>query len=682
MAQTTQKSVEFWKAFGDNTKYESTTCDSSPLNSLAADVLAYYNIPRAGATSSIGGTLDNLDIKQMDALQIISLSLFEETAIDGRGYLYEAMVNSEGDVEFVAIGAKSANITDLYYEVQNQVYEEPCAGVMVTGGRPATTRKDLIWKPIWGEQENGKVLFDSDLMFGNCNKDSFSQYATIVYHDPNLNSQYEDGIDNFYEINSGNPWDRILGHAYHIELPDGLKSKDTKVTKADSAQILIELGKHEGAASTKYGPDVNNLMKRPTFENADLDSPDCWKDRGTEPVASDGIPLEFKAPYDQFRFETERGIPVDKFRGIESIVIIGYEIEHLHSGPKDDAASNENPPKIANNQVVVSLSTKTAKAFTFKEGNDYAIAYKENDDEYKDPWIVFADNGRIADIADYGANCSFKVNPNCQYYKQHPTEAKKLQTGTIIPTGSYNGILVKEIYAKVNLDTPSITVFDPEGDKNKAYKIAEQLQYTAAALVAVEEPAPVGFNGSTIDLSEGIQDHDPTTQQDFRDTAMELALEKMSGGGMTISASYLRTQDSVNNLSETIYDFMHNDRGLVSTTYVCGPRCDPRLGGEGNSGGVINNITYSYTDSGAYTISVNEGSKMIGDMASIGGGAYRKADEEVTANGLVIQDFGNGINFKVRIDGFAERMAVNCSAAIIRVGDYVACSVHNCPIEQ
>jgi len=461
-----------------------------------------------------------------------------------------------------------------------------------------------------------------------------------------------------------------------------LKStNDSKVTQADTAQVLIELGKHEGA-SNDNGPDVGTLIRRPTFENSDLNSPDCWKDRGLDPNAEDGIPLEFTGDYAQFRYETERGIKVDKFRSIESIVVIGYEIEHLHSGPKDDAASRENPPKVEDNIVVVYLNNKAAKAVTFREGTDYAIAYKDSDDDYKNPWVVFANNGRIADIAEYGADCDFRISPNCNYYKQHPTEAVKLKKGTIIPTSLYNGILVKGIYAKVNLDTPSITVFDPEGDKNRAYKIAENLQYLAAALVAVEQPAPIGFNGDTIDQVQGIQDHDPTTQQNFEDTDMERAMDIMSGGGMTINASYLRTQKGVNNLSKAVYDFMNNDLGLVDTTYVCGPNCSPKLGGKGNAGGIINNITYSYTDSGSYTISVNEGPRVIGNLASIGGGFYLKADEEVSATGLVIQDMGNGINYKVRIDGFAERMAVNCSSAIIRVGDYVNCSVHNCPIEM
>jgi len=212
---------DFWEAFGD-TDYVEVACAASPNNSLAADVLDYYNIPRV--SSSLGGTLDNLDIKQMDALQVISLSLFEQTSLEtGQARLYEAMVNSEGEVEFVAIGDHSGNISDQYYTLQTMAYREPCAGVMVTGGRPKTVRKDLEWKPIWGDEENGKVMFDSDLMFGNCNKESFSQYATIVYHDPNLNSQYEDGIDNFYEISRDNPWDRIIGWSYYIKLPEAEK---------------------------------------------------------------------------------------------------------------------------------------------------------------------------------------------------------------------------------------------------------------------------------------------------------------------------------------------------------------------------------------------------------------------------------------------------------------------------
>ena len=67
----------------------------------------------------------------------------------------------------------------------------------------------------------------------------------------------------------------------------------------------------------------------------------------------------------------------------------------------------------------------------------------------------------------------------------------------------------------------------------------------------------------------------------------------------------------------------------------------------------INSIVYTYTDQGSYTISVNEGSKLIKSFSGGGvTGATPKATETVTAQGKVIQSMGNGVNFKVKLDGF------------------------------
>ena len=37
--------------------------------------------------------------------------------------------------------------------------------------------------------------------------------------------------------------------------------------------------------------------------------------------------------------------------------------------------------------------------------------------------------------------------------------------------------------------------------------------------------------------------------------------------------------------------------------------------------------------------------------------------------------------FKVRIDGVGERIAINMSPDVLRVGDKVQCSIHNNPVE-
>jgi hypothetical protein len=69
-------------------------------------------------------------------------------------------------------------------------------------------------------------------------------------------------------------------------------------------------------------------------------------------------------------------------------------------------------------------------------------------------------------------------------------------------------------------------------------------------------------------------------------------------------------------------------------------------------------------------------------MSQIEGGPSPMRSEDISAVGTIIQDMGNHVNFKVRMDGFGERIAVNLSRHILRVGDKVSCTVHNNPVES
>jgi hypothetical protein len=101
----------------------------------------------------------------------------------------------------------------------------------------------------------------------------------------------------------------------------------------------------------------------------------------------------------------------------------------------------------------------------------------------------------------------------------------------------------------------------------------------------------------------------------------------------------------------------------------------------GPDGGIINQINYSYTDSQSYTISVNEGPKLVGQLAQIGTGPYFKAAEDVSRGGIIIEDPGNHINYTVRLDQYGDRPAINCCDQILRTGDRVSCTIHNNAVE-
>ena len=102
----------------------------------------------------------------------------------------------------------------------------------------------------------------------------------------------------------------------------------------------------------------------------------------------------------------------------------------------------------------------------------------------------------------------------------------------------------------------------------------------------------------------------------------------------------------------------------------------------GALGGIVNSISYSYQDSNSYTISVNSGGRLVGGFGGFSGGMNHKAVENVGAQGRVVQDMGNGMYYKVRLDQIGDVVAMSMSSKIIRVGDTVRCTIHNNPVEQ
>lgn len=651
---------DFWKSFGDDSDFEEIVCDDS--KNIAYEVFIQYGIQ---CNSQEGGGLKNIDLKRMDAIQVIKLSLLEQTA--QTGVIYEPVMNSDGVVEFIGVGEDvGLSGEDIYYELQTSSYRERCGGVMVTGGRPLAYRRPLTWHPIW--QNGPHEIFDTNYLVNDCVAMSgdFSQQATIVFTDPHLDSRYEDGIDNLYEITKDNPHDSIVGYAKFLNWNGYATSPDTTISRQSNSTILVKLDLSGG---------LGTLHRRPTYKAGE--NPSCWEGTGDTPTFDTGVRVEI--PTD-FRFESVRNTRVDKFQGISDVYVVGRDIKALWGVAPSDADSMLQDPEPGNANPWVSIESSIEEVFRLSRGTHYIVSYDslEND---KQPYIIFADNSRPTDpIGINGTEpTTFFIHPDCGYATSGETKGETTGIGLILPTSETGGVLVSEVYVTLLLDTPSIVVYNPDGRNNKAYSIAEKLEYLVAPIIVVEEPTPVAFNGTLIDPTQSKQDHDPTTAQDFSDTDYEKALDLMEGNGTSLSLSFLDS-DGCRKLSESLFDYLNSGDG-TEATYVCGPGADVRIGGTAPNGGIVNSITYSYQDSNSYTISVNAGPTVVGGFAQIDGGPAPKSTEEFSAKGTILQDMGNHIYYKVRIDEIGDRYAVNMAPTVLRVGDKVQCSIHNNPVE-
>jgi len=247
----------------------------------------------------------------------------------------------------------------------------------------------------------------------------------------------------------------------------------------------------------------------------------------------------------------------------------------------------------------------------------------------------------------------------------------------LLPITAHSGYLVKNVFAGSVLNMPCLNVYDPTPGKAKI--ICDTMSYQAAALVLSSPPAPIALNGSIVDTSDSEQDHDPSTTQSFSNSSLETAMESMNGGqGFTLNLPWL-DEGGVCMLSRSLYDSLSSDSGSM-TVFIDGPGSNPQVGGTAPDGGIINEVFHSYTDSVAYTVSVGSGPRIIRDFAS-GGTAYYKMVDTVNAGGTIIEDCGNHVDFKVMLESFGAVIAINGVADILRVGDFVNCTMYNNPVE-
>ena len=634
---------DFWDKFGEAITFD----ESCSQIGVAGQVLDSVGINHSGVT---GGAITNLDIKSMDAMQAIKLSLAEFSADNGG--LWEISVDTNGTVYMYDVGrASGMSGGEIYSTIQTYSYVSRVAGVMITGAKPPIKRKTVSWKSIFA---GGVEIFNTGWLIGGCNKSEFSKFYTIVYSDPHMTTGTEsfgNGIDDFYE--SKTPWESILGYARYTSFPGYENSPDTKITFSQTATVPILVS--DGTLGT--------LVVRPKIAKMEDVSEKCFEGTGTEADPQHGIKIEIPS---SLRYTTIRGTKIDGFVKVSKIYIVGKAIRYRAIPFTSADAINTT----AEGKVELEVNVVLDLIYDLELGKHYQIAYQDGE-----PYVVFADNSHPDDATVYGSNMTYVLHPQCKAYQ---SSQNNILVGNILPTSEQSGYLVSQVFAAVELNANCVTVYDPE--EGEAKRISELLDYQATPLILIDEPSPVAINGNLIDLTSTMVDHDPTTSQDFINSEYEQAILSMDGGlGYSLSMSFL-TAEQAANLSGELYNQMNNDSGMI-TVSICSPDTEATIGGEAVDGSIVNEIVYSYSDSNSYTISVASGPRIIKDFASIGSGPTYKATEGVSNMGTITEDAGNHINFKVIVDGVGPVNAINGTSDILRVGDKVQCTMYNNPVE-
>jgi hypothetical protein len=655
--------------------YEAKAASSYATTSpVATQVLSTYGVPYTG---SAGSSLPGMDLYHVDAMSAVKTSLLGEVA----SCLKEPIVNEDGVVEFIPIPNGSLDTGDLYYQIQAKNFVTTKNYVKVTGGKPKPIRSLKPWKNLL-DTANGGQVWDTSAIASKCNLASMRKQATITFKDPHMDkTANNDGVDSIFNAQD---YEALLGWAWLLETNPQHIKHDTTIKYQDQTNIIISVG-----------PSVGKLHRR-TFDPYvdDRTFADCMADMSDQVLCSpDAVKLDMSI-IEGLRFETFRnGQTYDKFKKVNSVFIEAIELRGVRSIPKTSKDALDVPNE-NNSIVVVEIDDAVPVIVGLVEGEDCTVAYNTDDASL---CIQFFNNARKGDGAKYG-EISFMVPSTCSaYWPQNPVaeavnalgkikggvslsqDSKGFYssgTGCIFPKGN-SGYLVLNVYVVVELDGPSVVVYDPSG---KAPEIATGVKLYCAAMTLIDEPAPLAINGELIDLKWNEADKDPTTVQNLIESPLEQKLKSMDGGNSIDFNLPCLDKGQAAAVSSVLAGLLDADQG-VETLYVLGPNASPKLGQQGASGGVVNSINYSYSDSGSYLINVTEGPRVTNNLSSLMSGPHVKLTETLTVKGHISGRSGDGITYKVALNGFGERFAFSGVPELLRVGDAVTCTIYNNPVE-
>ena len=255
--------------------------------------------------------------------------------------------------------------------------------------------------------------------------------------------------------------------------------------------------------------------------------------------------------------------------------------------------------------------------------------------------------------------------------------------GLLIPNlGSAWLTLVTDIWAAVELDRPSVHVVSPDGG---ALDIIRRFNLSYRPIIVKDEPAPVAYTfGGTaqlVDHTLDLYDSDPSTVQPEPSTltgSMAWLQTQTTGRTIDISLPFCDASEC-KRIASTIFD-THNEE-ITSYNLVCGPSSEPKLGArvEGLEGR-INRISYSYTDGSAYNINVTVGPTFL-QSKSWSTSIWQRKTEDVSRPAIITWAAGDGVNYRVKVQGMGVYPAINKTLNVFNVGEKVSVTIHNNPME-
>lgn len=692
----------------------------------------------------LGGSLPGYDIRNQDATTMMKLSLVVELRDPPGGSSPDpAGVNEFAEVEldefgvarFYIVGAIAATDLDIRYCIPTSQLRAPADLVIVRGYDPPP-RREL--RTSFDGLKNAEIFTYGECAAGSCDENAVGKFASISYDDPLLDQVYLDDVVNSYEIQA---FESIIGYVVDLDLPDGTdpdfaQDRGIKITFGDTTKEYITIdsallnnflqvgntspsqafssasgflaGQLGGASGqAKYGNTANNNSTTLSISSVDPQTGEC----STEVTSIVGSKIII--PASRFIRTNKFGKEESDFIGVQEIVFSGRKVVQINSF----------------GDIFVTVYVKPQKELiSLQQGKNWTWTVLPNGDIEIELFSVLEDEF-AADIADLYANPPgaptglFRRSTSSP--NQNEVTGPNAFEGLICNIGDRLGYLAvnNTLCVVVERKRPSIDVFDPNGNaEDIALKFLELTPADAESIVfqngqaisgqrrlygirytpivMVDEPAPIAYAATAplqsidaqtgqpgavvlpaagvIDQTDGIVDADPSTTQDFGESQLQVLQDNTNGATIDISLPFCTETECL----QIAQNFLSLQSQIVDTqSIVLGPDSVPRLGDVLPDGSIINEINYSYSDASQYLITVTAGPKYL-TAGSFQDSKYQLATEDVTREGMVVQDAGNGAEYIVRVDGFGE---LNCLSMVldeITAGDRVQVRIYNNPQEH
>lgn len=700
-----------------NSDPQNQTLDPDPTKSVAQLVLETFGIPFTAPV--LGSSLPGYDIRNQDATTMMKLSLATELSDSppqgsgrvGPAGFAEVEIDGDGIARFYIVGATSAANLDVRYCIPTGQIVNAADLVIVRGYDPPIRRE--LRAPFDG-LKNKEFFGYEDCAQDTCEQDHNSKYATISYDDPALDQSYQDDIQNSYEIGA---FESLLGYIVDFDIsPDPETVPGLRVSFGDSTKEYIRFdaslfkgsiaagnillddftpvtgggvigaGRAEGAPA---GGATGSAVPA-TITTVDETTGECTITNSTLV----GSLITILA--DRFKRLNKFGLLESDLIQVQDIVFSGQKVMAIFSSP-----FNINP-----------LIKPQKELISLQHGRNWTWSQDENENIEINLFSVI-DSLFTQTIHNlYSVPASLASNPSFNGIFEATTDAPNdveqidvldFRASYISGIGDSLGYKVVngEMCIIVERRRPSIDIFDPRG---QAMEVAESISITYTPIVLVDEPPPIayastqpflqsidestGSGGSTIpgegiiDQTDGIRDNDPSTTQDFDESELSILQDNTNGSTIDVTLPFCTDTECLE-IARNFRDLQNET--VVSTSVVLGPDSEPRLGDvftddSGNTS-IINEINYSYTDASQYLITITTGPRFL-TAGSFNDSKYQLQTEDITKEGIIIQDRGDGATYVVRVQGGDELVALSFVLEDISVGDKCQVRIFNNPVER